>query len=323
MTGWPWRRSTLFGCEARRLTDYRERVLRSPARLLREFHRAFGLPHQTQPGAVSHELAELRQRLLTEEVDELAEAVRSGEVLGIAHELADVVYIAYGTALTYGIDLDAVLAEVHRSNMTKLDRDGRPVRRADGKVIRSDRYRPPDLARALTGQHAQPGARPERPDDPAVTVRVTSRADVPALAALRRAWAAEQGGGPGDEDRFEERFAEWCAVEEPRRVTWIAEVDGEPAGMVNLAIFERMPWPERSPSRWGYLSNAYVPAMYRSRGIGARLVMTLVEYADQARLARVVLSPSARSVPLYERCGFGAAHMLMARVRRAGGESVD
>lgn len=287
-------------------------VSRSPARLLNEFHRAFGLHHQDRPGDPPEDVQDLRQRLLEEEVGELGEAVRSGDVVGIAHELADVVYVAYGTALTYGIDLDAVLAEVHRSNMTKLDRDGRPVRRADGKVVRSDRYRPPDVAGVLSERDEASG-RAESPVDPAVTVRVAGRADVRALATLRRAWAEERGDIP-DGEGFDERFAAWYAAEEPRRITWIAETDGVPVGMVNLAVFERMPYPGRPSSRWGYLGNAFVLASHRGCGVGERLVSALLERADNDGLVRVVLSPSARSVPLYERLGFGAAHMLMARI---------
>jgi predicted HAD superfamily Cof-like phosphohydrolase len=70
-------------------------------------------------------------------------------LIGIADALADIVYVVYGAALTYGIDLDAVLREVHRSNMSKLDSDGKPVLRADGKVLKSDRYVRPDIAAAL------------------------------------------------------------------------------------------------------------------------------------------------------------------------------
>lgn len=121
----------------------------SPAALVREFHDTFGLPAAAAPGPVASELAAARQRLVDEEVSELAEAVAAGRLDRIAHELADVVYVAYGTAACYGIDLDAVLAEVHRANMTKLDARGRPVLRADGKVLKGPNYRPPDVAGVL------------------------------------------------------------------------------------------------------------------------------------------------------------------------------
>jgi predicted HAD superfamily Cof-like phosphohydrolase len=121
------------------------------AALVRQFHEAFGLPRQERPSAdgVDGALAALRQRILEEEVEELREAVRTGDLVGIADALADVVYVAYGTAQTYGVDLDAVLAEVHRANMSKLDDHGRPVLREDGKVAKSARYRPPDVAGVL------------------------------------------------------------------------------------------------------------------------------------------------------------------------------
>lgn len=81
----------------------------------------------------------------------MAEATRRGDLVEIAHELADVVYATYGTAISYGIDLDAVLAEIHKANMTKLDADGRPIER-DGKVQKSDQYRPPDVAGVIAQQ---------------------------------------------------------------------------------------------------------------------------------------------------------------------------
>jgi predicted HAD superfamily Cof-like phosphohydrolase len=121
----------------------------SPAALVREFHETFGIGAADAPRSLSQDRAAARQRLLDEEVGELAEAVASERLDRIAHELADVVYVAYGTAVSYGIDLDAVIAEVHRANMTKLDVDGRPIRRADGKILKGPNYRPPDVEGVL------------------------------------------------------------------------------------------------------------------------------------------------------------------------------
>jgi predicted HAD superfamily Cof-like phosphohydrolase len=115
-----------------------------------EFHQAFGRPVRRQPSAdVDPALARLRVDLVQEEVGEFIAASEQGDLIGIADALADIVYVVYGTALTYGIDLDAVLREVHRSNMSKLDSDGKPVLRPDGKVLKSDRYSPPDIASVL------------------------------------------------------------------------------------------------------------------------------------------------------------------------------
>jgi len=83
--------------------------------------------------------------------------------------------------------------------------------------------------------------------------------------------------------------------------------------MMNLAIFERMPRPGRAPRRWGYLSNAFVLAAHRNQGIGGQLVAAVLSYADQNGFARAVLSPSERSIPFYERAGFGPAYTLMLR----------
>ncbi|MEU3983165.1 MazG nucleotide pyrophosphohydrolase domain-containing protein [Streptomyces sp. NPDC026672] len=124
----------------------------SPADLVRQFHQAFGLDTRTTPAEVSPELAAHRGELLAEEAAEVAEVAVSGPLDRLAHELADVVYVAYGTALVHGIDLDAVLAEIHRANMSKLGPDGQVARRADGKVLKGDHYTPPDVAAVLRGQ---------------------------------------------------------------------------------------------------------------------------------------------------------------------------
>ena len=118
------------------------------------FHLAFGLPRQAMPNVdeVTRELADLRVRLQREETEELAEAAERRDLVAIADALADLVYVAYGSAITYGIDLDAVLSEVHRSNMSKLDADGRPLLREDGKVLKSRWYSPPDVQGVLTQQ---------------------------------------------------------------------------------------------------------------------------------------------------------------------------
>lgn len=122
-----------------------------------EFHAAFKLPVRDVPGSeVDRKLAELRVALLEEEVGEFVAASEKGDLVGIADALADIVYVVYGTALTYGVDLDAVLSEVHRSNMSKLDSNGRPLLRDDGKVLKSDRYFPPDVEAVLGRQAPRP-----------------------------------------------------------------------------------------------------------------------------------------------------------------------
>ena len=84
-----------------------------------------------------------------------AEVAVAGPLDRLAHELADV---AYGTALAHGIDLDAVIAEIHRASMTKLGPDGRVSRRADGKGLKGDHYRAPDVSAVLRDQGWEPRA---------------------------------------------------------------------------------------------------------------------------------------------------------------------
>jgi GNAT superfamily N-acetyltransferase len=144
----------------------------------------------------------------------------------------------------------------------------------------------------------------------AFTVRLALADDGPAVAALRAAWTAEWHGA-SDDAGYVERFATWWAGEGARRLIWLAVVDAVPVGMVNLAVFERMPAPGRTPSRWGYLSNAYVLPDRRSRGIGTGLLSALMAYARLEGFARIVLSPSERSIPFYRRAGFGPATSLL------------
>ncbi len=146
-------------------------------------------------------------------------------------------------------------------------------------------------------------------------IRIAGAADAPALAALRRAWTAEQHGSVDDEG-FEARFLDWYERESARRFSWLAEVRGEMVGMVNLAVFDRMPQPGREPGSWGYLANAFVLAAYRNQGIGSLLVHALLAHADGQGYLRVVLRPAERAVPFYQRAGFTQGTELMVRHHR-------
>jgi GNAT superfamily N-acetyltransferase len=145
-----------------------------------------------------------------------------------------------------------------------------------------------------------------------VVIRRAGHADLPAITRLRRSWTQEQEGDIEDPG-FDERLAAWFARESSRRITWLAEVDGRAVGMMNLAIFERMPRPGRAPAAWGYLGNAFILAAYRNRGIGWQLLSAVLAYADENDFARVVLSPAERSIPFYERAGFVPPNALMLR----------
>ena len=121
------------------------------AKMVAEFHESFGLAKKDHP-ELDRMLAGLREELLREEFEEYRAAESAADLVEVADALADMVYVIYGTALTYGIDLDAVLAEVHRSNMSKLGEDGKPVLREDGKVIKGPAFFRPRVALVLARQ---------------------------------------------------------------------------------------------------------------------------------------------------------------------------
>ncbi|MGO4193029.1 GNAT family N-acetyltransferase [Arthrobacter sp. YAF17] len=139
-------------------------------------------------------------------------------------------------------------------------------------------------------------------------IREDSTDDRAALAALRATWAAEQQPGLDDDPDFDAVYSGWLEAN-PRKF-FVAEVDGELVGMLNLMIFERMPKPGKHPSRWVYLGNVYVLPDFRNAGIGARLVRAAIEFSQSIKAARMVLSPSPASRNFYARLGFQAADEL-------------
>jgi predicted HAD superfamily Cof-like phosphohydrolase len=106
---------------------------------------AFGQKVKVSPELADFNTAELRFELITEEVQELATAIDNDDIVEIADALTDILYVVYGAGHAYGIDLDECFNEVHRSNMSKLGEDGKPVYREDGKVLKGPKYSPPDL----------------------------------------------------------------------------------------------------------------------------------------------------------------------------------
>ncbi|GGR24613.1 hypothetical protein [Deinococcus ruber] len=126
----------------------------SNARAVLEFHRLLGFPMPSEPRPPTPETLHLRLTLLREEmaeVEEAAETLRTlpapgaADLLPLAHELTDLLYVAYGALLALGIDPDATFAEIHRANMDKL---GGP-KRADGKQLKPEGWQPADLSRVL------------------------------------------------------------------------------------------------------------------------------------------------------------------------------
>jgi len=116
---------------------------------VKEFHRVFGIVDPTTPTIPNFDKIVLREKLIDEEFTEVKNAIDNETIYEVAKEIADLLYVTYGAAADWGIDIDAVFEEVHRSNMTKLDINGQPVKRADGKVIKSNLYEPADMVKVL------------------------------------------------------------------------------------------------------------------------------------------------------------------------------
>ncbi len=122
--------------------------MQHPYDAVAEFHRAFGLTENSKPTLPSDDIRALRKKLLEEEFTEYNVGEDKNDLVEIADALADLIYIAYGTAVAYGIPLDKVFAEVHRSNMAKLV-DGKVIRRDDGKVLKPAGWTPPNIKSIL------------------------------------------------------------------------------------------------------------------------------------------------------------------------------
>lgn len=158
----------------------------------------------------------------------------------------------------------------------------------------------------------------DRPPVGAVAIRLVDMADADegaALVALRRAWVEERRGGPVDDPGFEATLRAWLRAEAGHRLMWVAErtaPDGpEAIGMLDMLDFRRMPGPGRPPGGWGYIGQAFVLAPHRDLGIGRMLLDEALAESRRRGYDRVVLSPTARSVPFYRRAGFRSADTLL------------
>ena len=119
---------------------------------VKEFHEVFLIGNREVPtGTVSESEYMLRYNLIKEENDEYLEAAKRGDLVEIADALGDQLYILFGTILRHGLQhkIEEVYDEIHRSNMSKLDHNGQPIFREDGKILKSERYFKPDIKSIL------------------------------------------------------------------------------------------------------------------------------------------------------------------------------
>ena len=87
----------------------------------------------------------MQQGLIAEEFKEFNDAVANEPYENELKELADLVLVCFQYAENMEWDLEEALDRVHKSNMSKLGLDGKPIRRADGKVLKGPNYQPPTL----------------------------------------------------------------------------------------------------------------------------------------------------------------------------------
>jgi len=121
--------------------------------MVKAFHRMFQIVVHQAPTVVDERTRALRERLIQEEFEELKEAMAKHDLACIAKELADLLYVVYGTAVSYGIDMNPVFREVHHSNMSKIG----GYKREDGKWVKPASYSPAAIAPILAEQSSRNG----------------------------------------------------------------------------------------------------------------------------------------------------------------------
>ena len=114
-----------------------------------DFMNNFGQEVKYNPEFPDEKIQKLRISLIEEELEELKEAMGKEDMVGVADALTDILYVAYGAGAAFGIDLDKCFEEVHSSNMSKLDRNGHPIYRNDGKILKGPDYFEPNLEKIV------------------------------------------------------------------------------------------------------------------------------------------------------------------------------
>ena len=113
------------------------------------FMKTFGQDVKQSSSFSSDKINELRINLIKEELDELIEAMNKKDLVEVADALTDILYVTYGAGHAFGINLDDCFEEVQNSNMSKLDKDGKPIYNDKGKVMKGPNYFKPDLRKFI------------------------------------------------------------------------------------------------------------------------------------------------------------------------------
>jgi len=125
--------------------------MKKQVKKVQEFHEAFKAPVEENLVNIAADRFRLRHRLMEEENNEYLQACEENDLQGIADAVADKLYILCGTIVEHGLQdyIEPLFNEVHRSNMSKLDADGNPIIREDGKILKSERYFKPNLKKVI------------------------------------------------------------------------------------------------------------------------------------------------------------------------------
>ena len=111
------------------------------------FMKTFGQEVKTTASLSSEKINNLRISLINEELEEFKEAIKNNDLKETVDALTDILYVTYGAGHAFGINLDECFDEVQRSNMSKLDDDGKPIYNESGKVMKGPKYFKPDLSK--------------------------------------------------------------------------------------------------------------------------------------------------------------------------------
>ena len=116
---------------------------------VKEFMDMFGQEIKNNAKFPNEKIIDLRKKLIEEEFQELKDAIKDKDIIEVADALTDILVVTYGAGAAFGIDLDKCFEEVHRSNMSKLSKEGKPIYNEFGKVMKGPNYSPPDLKKFI------------------------------------------------------------------------------------------------------------------------------------------------------------------------------
>ncbi len=139
-----------------------------------------------------------------------------------------------------------------------------------------------------------------------VVVRRATAVDAPGLARLRWRWRNEDRGEHGDIDResFVDFFTTWTLDHAGTHVPFVAEVNGQLAGMAWLALSNRVPSPNALDRRAGDIQSVYIVPEQRGNGVGARLIEAVIKHVRDTEMWYLTVHSAETAIDFYRKLGF-------------------